>query len=500
MRTRISLGGQSDDLDSRRSRSDIINAYFRIAENGEYRDILRAEALDPFIEVGTGPIKGMFAIRGSVYVASGTRFYRVDPLSSSPFYTVTELTDGGGSPVDIDSPTNLGTVEINANGADTNQVLVLTPLGAWVNDSGTDTLTKVIDVDFDPDYSVASLDQTLWFNTPGSNKFFGSAVGDALDYPALRFDLAAQSPDDLRYVAAQRTNLWLMGSKTCEYWQTVTGQSFPLRRVAGATVERGVAAKASVVQFEDRIIWLADDLTVRQIIGSSREAQKISDLDFEQSVRGDGTLRQQGYANPNEAEAFLLELTPRKYYCITFPSNNITWVYDFTTGAWHKRSSGGLRWDARESAVFEENFFNTSTSSIEQKETRLVGSASSGTLYKVNEGTNGNLEPLQIITPPIYDDQSPLFISEVELVCEVGVGLEDNSLPEIIVEYSKNGGLTWQGVPQISFGRRGEYEVRVISRLFGHVKVHSEFCLRYTISDPVYFKAYSLWADIEKGA
>lgn len=495
MRTRIPLGGQSGDLDSRRSRPDITNAYFRIAENGEYRDILRSEALDPYITAGTGPIKGMFAIRGSIYVMSGTKFYRVDPSSSAPFYTVTVL--GGG--IDIDDVTNLEIVKINANGADTNQVLVKTPLGAWVNDAGTDTLTQVTDADFDADFSVASLDQTLWFNKPNSNEFFGSEVGDALDYPALRVELAAQSPDELRYVAAQRTNLWLMGAKTCEYWQTVTGQTFPLRRVASSTVERGVAAKASVVQFEDRIIWLADDLTVRQIVGGG-EGPKISDLAVEQAIRGDGTLRQPGYLNPNEAEAFLLELTPRKYYCLTFPSDNVTWIYDFTTGAWHKRSTDGLRWDARESAVFQENFLSTVTNTIEQRDTRLVGSATDGTLYKVNEGVNGTVETIQIVTPPIFDDQSPLFISEVELVCEVGVGLEDNELPEMIVEYSKNGGLTWQGVPQVSFGRRGEYEVRVISRSFGHIKVHSEFCLRYTISDPVYFKAYALFADIEKGA
>lgn len=492
MRQRIPFAGDSKDLDSRKSRNDMINCYFRGDTKGEYRDIVRAEALEPYIEVGDGPIRGMFTIRDSLFVVSGPKAYRVDTLDVEPFYEVTEL----GNNVLLSQPTDTRPVRINANGADINQVVFIASNGGFYNDNNTDGLIAISDSNFNPDISIASLNQRLIVNQPDSNRFQLSAIGDATTWDLAFIGDANQSPDNLQYIAAQRTNLWLMGSRTCEFWQSVSA-AFPLRRVNDATIERGVLAPYSVAQFEDNIFWLADDLTVRQISGSS--SRKISTLALEQALRGDGTPRQTGYPNPAAAEGFFVDLPSRKYYVLAFEDEGISWVYDLSVGLWHKRLTNDTTWRAKESAKFPERLFLGGSTQVVTRDTTLVGSRTENIIYKVNEGTNGLLDKVQIITPQISGKEGGLWITEVELVCEVGVGPNDNSLPEIVVEFSKDGGLTWNSVTHVSIGRVGEKEIRVISRQFGHIKRHFEFVLRYTLSDNVYFKAYELWADIEEG-
>ena len=216
--------------------------------------------------------------------------------------------------------------------------MVLDSNQGWVIQG--DSFTKITDVDFIPDQSVASLNQRFWFNKPNSNEFFGSDLADGLTYDALTFASAEQNPDNLVYVVAKKTALWLMGERTIEYWQTVSAD-FPLRPVVGATIQRGVASAQSVAEFEDDIYWLADDFTVRRIAGN--QMQKISDLALERAIRGDGTLSNKGYTRPEESFAFFIDHPTHKVYCITFPNDGVTWCFDVKTGLWHKRESMGQR-------------------------------------------------------------------------------------------------------------------------------------------------------------
>lgn len=477
MKTRIPLASGSQDLNSRKSRAEMINCYFRANDDGNYRDLTRAQSLVPRLTVGEGPIRGMFAIRDQFYVVSGPELYLIEQTEEGE---IPELLGNVGG---TDSP-----VRLNANGSDNNQLIVVSDQRGFIYDQNG--FAEITDEDFTPDFSVASLDQRFWLNAPNSSKFFGSDVANGFSYNALTFASAEQSPDELRYVAATKTNLWLFGGETVEYWQTVQA-SFPLRRVTGATIEKGLLAKASLVQYEDKIFFLASDLTIRMLYGN--QMTKISDLAVEQAVKGDGTPNQPGYGNVEDAEAFFIDHPSRKFYVITFPSVDVTWVYDLSTNLWHKRSTDGGRWLARTSQAI----FNTI----------LVGSSVDGTLYDFSEGVDGLLDPVEITTPITTADKD-LYISEIELICEVGYGTISNEFailditktlpiePLIQMEYSKDGGRTWKAKRDVSIGRIGEWETRVKSRLFGRTKYNFEFLVRFRLTDPVYFKAYELWADI----
>lgn len=476
MRTRIPLGGVSDDLNSRRGRAELINGYVRFGENGEYRDIIRTETLQSWTQVGAGPIRGTFEVRDVLYVASGERVYSVTENK-----TVTDLGVITGTS---------STVRIDANGADSNEILVLADKSGFVWNTTALTFTPVTSSNFSADVGVASLDQRLWLNQSGSNIFFASDVGDALVYPALSRASAEENPDQVKYVVSPKANLWVMGKRKTEYWRPVSDPRgiFPLQRVQGASIARGVLASRSVVVWEDIVIWLADDKTLRSLTTQGIDLQKISSLAFEQAIHGDGTAELPGYTDAEEAEAFFVDLPHSKQYVITFPASGVTWAYDFTTGLMHKKSTDALgQWRGNTASLFAGKV--------------LIGDAVTNDLWELSAEQNTNTNPQEfiLVTPPLVGKTGSLFITEMELIAEVDVGPGIVDTIPIIVEFTKNGGRTWTRREDLRFGVLGDDKHRILARSFGRVKRHNEFALRFRVPDNVRIKIYELWLDYTEG-
>lgn len=480
MRTSIPVGGFTKDYDSRRGRGDLINAQVEFNAQGDFLRIRKSAGLKEFTTVGNGPIRGMFRVKDVLYVVSGRFFYSVTQSG------VAELGEVGGT---------RSLVQFAANGTDDNQIIVIVDQKGFLYDE-TSGFQEISDPDFNADYSVASLNQIFWTNTQDSNVFQGSATADGTDWPATRFASAEQSPDPIIYQAQKKSAIWNMGSRTCEYWQTDTSdQDVPLRPVLGATIERGVGAQQSVAEFQDSIFFIADDFTVCEINGTS--LRKISDIALEYAIKGDGF--KEGYFRPEKAEGFFIDHPSHKLYVLTFIGDSITWIYDLSTGLWHKRSSKNLGyWRGRTSA----SIFNKI----------LVGDALNGTIWELDENTYREGEDeieVKLITPPLIAIND-LYINYVEPLVEVGRseftsvvnGVLKADLVEAVlqVEYSKNGGLTYKSKSPIKLGKSGNYEKITRKYQFGRTKKGFEFVLKFTISSNMPFFLYEIYADLENGS
>jgi hypothetical protein len=308
--------------------------------------------------VGQGPIRGIFEIQNELFVVSRNELYKVDSLGA-----ITLLGDVGG----LTSLTKMA-----ANGADDNQIIIISDGNGYIYDP---TLVPAFQQITDPDFvggdGVASLNQIFWVPQPDSNTFGGSDTANGLSWSATRVASAEQNPDYVTQPVALQGAIWWMGAKTCEYWSLDQADvNVPIRPLVGATVQRGVGAANSIASWQDNIFWLADDLTVWQIAGNG--AAKISDLNIEYAIRGDGRLP--GYINPNGAEGFFIDHPVHKLYVLTFPADSATWIYDVTTQLWHKRESESIgRWRGRESALFNNQV--------------LVGDYRNGTIWELSESS-----------------------------------------------------------------------------------------------------------------
>ena len=391
MRKPIELGGANKDFDSRLSRTNIKNGYIEFSNDGKFKRIRRANGLRETRAVGVGPIRGMFAIQEGVFVVSGPELYFIDETNTNLLGNV------GG----IDSP-----VRFNAVGTDEFQIMVLVDQNGFTYDT-TNGFLSITDGDFSGDFSVASLNQIFWVNNPESNVFIGSDFADGQSWDPLRKASAEQAPDVIQYIARQGSSLRIMGRTTIEHWQTdVNDVNVPIRPILGATIDRGVLSQRSVAQFQDDIFWLADNGEVWQL--SEQAAGKISDLSLEYAIQGNG--QQPGYESPELAQGFFIDHPVHKQYVLTFPIDNVTWVYDVSTQLWHIRESVNAgRWRGNNSV----RAFNTV----------LIGDYRTNQIFEWVEddfSEDGETLALEIVTPAIRYVNTDLFVYYIEMIMEVG--------------------------------------------------------------------------------
>lgn len=481
MRERIKLGGQSKDVDSRYSKEEVINGYIDSDNSGEFRRLARTPGTTDFITLGNGPIRGMHVAADVLYVVSGSGFYRV---SVNPVGSVQAELKGTVS--GFSGPCRLASI-----GTDQPEVMALTNTRGFIYKNSDDSFAEVTDLDFDPDFSVTALNQRFWFNKPDSNEFFGSDVLDGFSYDPLFFASAENKPDLLQYVVSLNTELYLMGSSTIERWQdTGASEGFPLRRITGGTINRGLGARASVATWENDIFFLADDFTVRRLGGSGYS--KISDLAFEEQIRE--------YAFPDRAEGFVVDNPHFKVYYISFPGEGVTWGYDLTNNQWHKRSSKATeRWRMSEAALIFDKV--------------ILGDVVNGNLYVLDENEYteaGEPETITWTTPSISDQTAPFTVPKLEIFAEVGVGTEDNIQddgqkltntidPEIRLEVSRDGGRSYTQYTPSSLGRIGERDKKIVWRNLGRVKRGQGLIFRFSCNEPVKVEIYAGWITVFKG-
>ncbi len=477
---RIPLGGSEKSFNSKRSRQSLINLIFEHDRSGEFRTIKRTEGLTQLVDLGNGPIRSDILINsGFAYVVSGTNLYRFD--SALVVENLGPISGAGRAKLSANSFQDI-------SGNADNQIFILNGSGSGFTYKNADGLEVVTDVDFFPSSSVAVLNERFWFPRDGTNEFFGSDLSDGQSYNALTVGTADEKPDNVVGIVAKRSALWVLGGKSIEYWQSFNDPSFPLRRIAGATIERGCISVDSIAEQEDSFAWLADDSTVRMITGN--RMSKISDLELELKIKGDGTLTNQGFSitDIQASFAFWIDGPIHKIYVLTFPTQGYTWCWDQNTGLSHLResvinfSSIG-RWRANSVGNFQGKI--------------VVGDFTLGRIWVLDAAALTEGEEIQITklrTPSItMETNFTLPLVEIDMETGVGINTGQGSDPLMMVAYSKDG-VTFIQKAAVNLGKIGKYRQRVPIRNFGRVIRNKDFILEFSTSDPVRIQYYALFA------
>lgn len=469
-------------MQSRRSHEDVINCYLETDSEGEFKRLTRVPGFGLLSTIGRGPIRGMLTASNVLYVVSGSEFYRV---TISPFGAINSTLIGS-----ISGQT--GPVSLAAIGTDEPQIMALTSQTGYIYNESTSAFTEITDVSFTPDFMVTSFNQRFYLNKPMSNEFFGSDILDGLNYDPLFFASAENNPDPIVGLNSLNTEIVLFGQQSIERWQDIgVSEGFPLRRIQGATINRGCAAPKSIAQFENTIYWLADDFTVRSL--SSIGMQKISDLPIENAITQ--------YNLPSNAIGFFIDYPFYKCYCISFPGNDVTWCYDVIRGIWHKRLSDSTDcWMIGTSA----NYNNMV----------ILGDRFNGNLYYMDSNlyTENDVENIMTwVTPSDFSEETSFTLSEMEIVADCGIGPMTNVMPgtgqilnepikpHIRLAVSKNGGFTYRWLPDRQLGQRGDRSHRVIWRGLGRFRQTSDLVFKFQSNGNWPVNVYSAIADLEPG-
>jgi hypothetical protein len=131
----------------------------------------------------------------------------------------------------------------------------------------------------------------------------------------------------------------------------------------------------------------------------------------------------------------------------------------------------------------------------------LVGSSDNGDIGILRKSVFtdwGDTQLARWCYQPIYAEDRFAFHDRFEIVLKTGVGLTtgQGSDPQLMLDYSDDGGLTWEALPNKSIGAIGQYEKRVEWRALGCAK---QRVYRGAISDPVDIQIVDTVVDVRGG-
>jgi hypothetical protein len=424
----------------------------------------------------TVPVRQMIVVGGYLYVVAGDTLYKIDSDGTTVSVISGTLT------------TLTGYLYMEHDGT---HLMVVDPgiAGYYYDTAGAGSLTQITAPGFPIPSSLTWQDGYFIVSQYNSGNFFISAPYDPTSWDALDYGTAEASPDNLLRVFSDHLNLWLIGEKTTEIWYNSGSALFPFERIPGAYILQGIKAPGSMAAGAESIFWLTDKLQVIQVTGTSPKFVSTRQIEYQIASCVFPQTDAIGFCYSDEGHEF---------YVLTFPSGAATWVYDATTGFWHKRASWPVigngqygRHRANCYAYFASN--------------HLVGDYANGKIYRwclnVYDDNGQTLAAIRT-AQTMRSDQKTMFFHNLELNFEKGVGtvVGQGLTPQAILTWSDDGGETysnelWSGIGA-PMGDIGEYKMRTRWSRLGKSRNR---VWRVAVTDPVKRTLISAHAEVTVG-
>lgn len=366
-------------------------------------------------------------------------------------------------------------------------------------DAGTDGITKtggnfasaltafrtITDTDFVGGSHVEFIDGYFVVNKPRSSIFQVSAINDGTSWDALDIATAESDTDDLIAMGTVKGELWLIGKQSVEIWYNaanVSGSPFSAR--TGLELRIGCGAKHSVARLNDLLIWLDN----RGFIVQSDLAPFLrnNNTGYDLTIISDEALTAEILSYTTRDDAIGMAYNDRGHlmYQITFPTEEKTWVYDYTTKMWHERVYTYV--DGLGYATEREHLGQFYT---QYENLHLTGGVRSGILYLMKDTyyDDAGVAIRRIRTTAPQNNEFQLFgIDRLELRVETGQATQsgEGSDPQIRLRYSYDGGHTWSNEMPRSMGLVGQYNKPITWNRLGSGR---EWVFEFSIAEPIKF-------------
>jgi hypothetical protein len=455
-----------------------------------------------------GQVRALHTMSGGQYlIAVSNRFvYKIDNS-----FTATQI--GTLS-------TSTGYVEITDNQTTDNGLTAYIVDGiaryTWVASSNTFATLPASDGPWTGASSCDVVDNYIIYNQPDTQNWAATDLGLAVSTTGY-YGTKDGAPDNLVALIVDHRQVYLLGEVTTEVWVDVGNQitgiiSFPFQRISGTTMQHGCAAKGSIARFGESFAFVSKDTRGTATIGvmAGYTYQKISTHAVENTLAGKVI---------SDAVAYTYRVEGHEFYVVTFPSIDLTWVYDLATQQWHKwlsYSNGEYHRHRSNCGAFFNNM-------------NIVGDYANGKIYSVERDVyteDGNTIRRLRRAPHLVLDLQREYFDELQIQFQPGVGIGGFSVksgevisdpyyipsngtlkigadsivyigpintlyvtpsdaitnPEAMLRWSNDGGSTWSNEHWVSIGQQGKYKNRAIWRRLGMAR---DRIFEVAISSPV---------------
>jgi hypothetical protein len=399
---------------------------------------------------GSGAVTGLTTVNNGVYtVVPGT------PANTT--------TSGNGTGLTLTLTFGTGTGGTGTYVVSTSQTVASTTLYALnfsvlPNNDGPFTGADVVDI----------VDNYFVYNRPNTQQF-GSSNPLSPISSALAFSSKDGAPDDLVSLIVDHRELYLMGEVSSEVWIDSGLFPFAFQRIPGTSTQHGIAAKFSIARLGNSFAYVSRNIRgqAQIMMMNGYVPTRISTHAVEQ------TLLDQYIG---DARAWTYQLEGHEVYVVSFPTIDLTWAFDISTGMWHK-----WLWVDNQN-VFHRHRGNCHAS-FQGK--NLVGDWENGNLYQLdplNYTDNGDEIRRIRRAPHLISDYQRQYFHELQIHFQPGVGLPDGSAPQAMLRWSDDGGSTWSNEHWSSIGVQGAYKNRAIWRRLGQSR---DRIFEVVVTDPI---------------
>lgn len=197
------------------------------------------------------------------------------------------------------------------------------------------------------------------------------------------------------------SNIVIFGHTVMEQWQDVGNAVFPYQKSTTSSVDYGCLNPSSIAALDTYIVWLAANeqggATLMVYQGGIAKSISTDGIDFKLSQ----------LTNPTNCTGFLFRQDGHLLYQFTFPSDNLSYVYDFETKMFFTVSDENQNYHIARNVVFFENDY-------------YFVSLNGGNIYRFGtqysalqySSTNIQMMPRVRITPPIRLPSQRMFIAK----------------------------------------------------------------------------------------
>ncbi len=284
--------------------------------------------------------------------------------------------------------------------------------------------------------------------------------------------------------------LYVLSEKLIDLYQNVGASGFPFLIQRGATIQKGLASRWGVVEFDNSFAFIGNGQGEEVSIWRAQRgfATKISTSAIDEVI--------QGYTADEISEVFAWSYGEGGNFFLGFTFPDRTFVYDSTASflqqipVWHERSSNGGRWRVSDIVAIYGKRLTTDIDSnqIGHLDRDFTNEYGTDTIAKEFSG------------PYLANQNQALFISELELKTEPGLGNINfegavGVDPVINLSYSDDGGKSFSTEVSQKLGKNGEFLKRQIWRRLGRANTSRIF--KFTVDEDVKVNLLAMYVNAE---
>ncbi len=440
------------------------NWYHQLDQKGKVEYVLMPFPGLKAIGNETGVDRGFHRMAEILYQVKGTSLYEIDKFGN---HTLRGVIPGIDRTIIKDDGINM---------------FIVSDLKVWQYSTDTNTVIEVTDPEITGAKSVDFINNQFLYTKDRFTTV--SDVGNGASASGLNIVGEETLPDDLVRDFVYDEVIYRCGVRSIVGWYNSGIGSPPIEKLQGRIFDVGLSAIHSIAKTDEAFYWLGDDNAIYRAEAGRKE--RISDDAISNELST--------YSNTSDAIGNVMTFEGQNFYCITFPTDNRTFILSEKLGinGWFEISSG-----------IEDGRYQGS-SFISAYNKTFVADETNGNVYELDLNTymnNGEILQRTRVTQTVDAkliggsgrDRVQMSVMNIEMETGVGLISGQGENPRIMIETSDDGGRTWESGEWAETGRLGEFTLLV--EFFNLDSFYSRM-FRLSTTDPVNYTIYSASIDL----